>query len=156
MNHDARPDAPSTAAVGGHPIPPLMIPFPIAFLCGALATDLAYHATADGFWARASFWLTLAGLTTGVLAAVLGLIDFLTIRRARSLAAGWVHFLGNATVLGLALASVLLRWSDFEAAVFPAGLSLSAAITALLFLTGWLGGELSYRHRIGVNSGATR
>lgn len=40
---------PSTAAVSGHPIHPMLIPFPIAFLIGALATDLAFVGTGDGF-----------------------------------------------------------------------------------------------------------
>src|SRR3954471_17500016 len=99
MSDDLTKDAPSTAAVGGHPIHPMLIPFPIAFLCGALATDLAFWGTGDSFWARNSFWLLAAGLVTGVLAALFGLIDFLTIPRARSLAAAWVHFIGNDVVL---------------------------------------------------------
>jgi hypothetical protein len=53
----SRPDpVPSTAAIGGHPIHPMLIPFPIAFLVGVLATDLAYWGTVNAFWARASSW----------------------------------------------------------------------------------------------------
>jgi CheY-like chemotaxis protein len=58
----------------------MLIPFPIAFLTGALATDLAYWWTGSPFWPQAAFWLLLAGLATGVLAAVFGLVDFLTVR----------------------------------------------------------------------------
>jgi uncharacterized membrane protein len=43
-------------------------------------------------------------LVGGTLAAVLGLIDFLSIRRVREHAAGWIHFIGNSTVLVLSLA----------------------------------------------------
>jgi len=32
---------PATAAISGHPLHPALIPFPIAFLVGALGTDLA-------------------------------------------------------------------------------------------------------------------
>ena len=32
---------PSTAAIAGHPLHPIVVPFPIAYLVGALATDLA-------------------------------------------------------------------------------------------------------------------
>ena len=147
-------DVPSTAAIGGHPMHPMFIPFPIAFLCAALATDVTFAATTDAFWARASFWLTLVGLITGLLAAILGLVDFFTIRRARSLLAGWVHLIGNATVLVLAAVSVLLRREDLASAVWPTGLALSAVNVAILGVTGWLGGELSYRHRIGVYTGS--
>lgn len=149
MAHHDR-GVPSTAAIAGHPLHPIVIPFPIAFLVGALATDLGYWATTDPFWARASLWLVGAGLVTGVLAAALGLIDFFTIKRARSHRSGWIHFIGNAVVLALAFISLLLRVDDMEGGLLPVGLMLSAVITLLLGVTGWYGGELSYRHKIGV------
>jgi uncharacterized membrane protein len=128
----------------------MLVPFPIAFLIGALATDLGYWATADPFWAEASLWLVGAGLVMGALAAVFGLTDFLTIKRARAHDAGWIHFLGNANVLVLALVNLLLRRNAPTAALLPWGLLLSTVTVALLGLTVWYGGELSYRHLIGV------
>jgi uncharacterized membrane protein len=139
----------SHVSIGGHPIHPMLIPFPIAFLIGALASDLAFWSTADPFWARASLWLAGAGLVTGALAAVGGLVDFLLIRRVRDLTAGWVHFLGNAAALLLTLWSVLHRFGDPVEAVLPLGLILSAVVAGLLGMTGWYGGELVFRHRIG-------
>jgi uncharacterized membrane protein len=133
----------------------MLIPFPIAFLVGALASDLAFWWTADPFWARASLWLTGAGLVTGALAAIVGLIDFLSIRRVRELTAGWVHFLGNATALLLTFWSVLHRFGDPVDAVLPLGLIFSAMVAGILGVTGWYGGELAYRYRIGV-IGASR
>lgn len=140
----------STASVNSHPIHPMLVPFPIAFLVGTLATDLTFWGTGDGFWATASMWLVGAGLVMGALAAVFGLTDFLTIERARTGHAGWVHFLGNAVALVLALVSLLLRIGDPAAAVLPGGLVLSFIIVAILLVTGWLGGELAYRYKIGV------
>ncbi len=141
---------PSPPAVGGHPIHPILIAFPIAFLVGALVADLAYWGTLDPFWARASLWLVGAGLVTGVLAAAAGLIDFFTIERARKHMDGWIHFIGNASVLVLAFISLLLRVNDMDGAVLPWGLLLSAVIAVILVVTGWYGGELSYRYKIGV------
>jgi uncharacterized membrane protein len=144
---------PSTAAVAGHPIHPMLVVFPIAFLVAALATDLAFWGTNDPFWARASTWLLGAGVVMGVLAAVAGLIEFLTISRVRSLAAGWIHFLGNAAAILLALANLLYRIDEgLGAGVIPFGLILSAVVVAILLVTGWLGGELVFRHRIGVTT----
>lgn len=144
---------PSTAAVAGHPIHPMLVVFPIAFLVAALATDLSFWGTNDPFWARASTWLLGAGVVMGVLAAVAGLIEFLTIRRVRSLAAGWIHFLGNAAAILLALANLLYRIDEGPGAgVLPFGLILSAVVVAILLVTGWLGGELVFRHRIGVST----
>jgi uncharacterized membrane protein len=42
----------STAAIFGHPIHPMLVVFPIGFLVGALATDLAFWGTDDPFWVR--------------------------------------------------------------------------------------------------------
>ncbi|WP_425450057.1 DUF2231 domain-containing protein [Virgifigura deserti] len=150
MAHRHTDPAPSTAAIRSHPIHPMLIPFPLAFLVGVLLTDLAYWATSDPFWARASLWLVGAGVVSGLIAAAFGLVDFFTIRRARDHAIGWIHFLGNATALILSLVNWLLRFDDPAAAILPWGLLLSVIVAAILGVTGWAGGELSYRHRIGV------
>lgn len=42
MAGDHTTGVPSRAAIAGHPIHPALIPFPIAFLIAALATDLGY------------------------------------------------------------------------------------------------------------------
>jgi uncharacterized membrane protein len=140
----------STASIKGHPIHPMLVPFPIAFLVGTLATDLAFWGTGDQFWARASLWLVGAGLVMGAVAAVFGLIDFLTIARARAGSTGWVHFLGNLAAVILALVSLLLRIGDPAAAVLSGGLVLSFFIVVILLVTGWMGGELAYRYKVGV------
>jgi uncharacterized membrane protein len=143
----------SQTTLGGHPVHPMLIPFPIAFLVGAFASDLAFWATREAFWAQASAWLIGAGFVTGVIAAVFGAIDFLFIRRVRALNAAWFHFLGNAVVLLLSLWNGALRMDTAAAGVMPTGLVLSAIVTALLLFTGWFGGELAYRHKIGAVDG---
>jgi uncharacterized membrane protein len=141
---------PSRAAIGGHPLHPMVVPFPIAFLVGALVADIVFSATTDPFWARAAFWLLAAGIVMGAVAAILGLVDFLSIPRVRALTIAWVHFLGNGLAVLLAIWNVALRWGDPAAAPGGLGIALSAIVTAILIVTGWLGGELAYRHRIGV------
>jgi len=141
---------PSNASIAGHPLHPLMVTFPIAFFVGAFLTDLSYCSTGDPFWARASFWLVVGGLVGGILAAVLGLIDFLSIQRVREHPAGWIHFIGNSTVLLLSMISLILRWGDPAAAILPWGLTISTVVSGILVITGWYGGELAYRHMIGV------
>ena len=142
---------PSVLAVRGHPVHPMLIPFPIAFLVGALVTDIAAVVTGDPFFPRMSAWLLGAGLVTGALAAVPGFVDLVLLERARRSVAGLVHAVGNAVVLALSAVNLALRLiGDLEAAVAPWGVALSAVVALLLGVTGWLGGELSYRHLIGV------
>lgn len=144
----------SRAAIAGHPIHPMLVPFPIAFLVAAFASDLNFWCTGDAFWARASLWLAGAGLVTGLAAAVTGLIDFLSIPRAREGQVGWIHFLGNVAVLLLTLWNVLHRLDDPASAVLPLGIILSGIVTLILLVTGWMGGELAYRFKIGQSDGS--
>lgn len=148
MHHDA--PVRSTAAIAGHPIHPMLIPLPIGLLSAAAASDIGYWLTRDAFWARASRWLIGGGLVTGVTAAAFGLTDFLTLRRPRERWEGWLHAAGNALVLALSLASLRLRAERPERNILPWGLAISALTASMLLITGWLGGELTYRYQIGV------
>lgn len=140
---------PSTAAIFGHPIHPMLIPYPVAFLTTALATDLAAARTGDAFWSRASSLLLGAGVVTGLAAGAVGAIDYFTIRRAREKTVGKLHAYGNPVALGLAAASLALRPGSGRP---PGGaaVALTAAMTAVLGITAWAGAELSYRHMVGV------
>ena len=66
----------STAKIADHPLHPMFIPFPIAFLVATLVCDLI-------FWRRAtrpgagSLYLLGAALVMAALAALAGFIDFL-------------------------------------------------------------------------------
>lgn len=128
----------------------MLVPLPIGLLVAALGADIGFWATGDPFWARAGLWLVGTGLLTGLAAAVAGLTDFVTIPRVREYRTAWAHLLGNAAALALAAISWLLRLPDAADAVLPGGIVLSAITVAILGVTGWLGGELSYRHKIGV------
>jgi uncharacterized membrane protein len=142
---------PSTAAIVGHPIHPMLIPFPITFLTVALATDVAARQTRDPFWSRTSRWMLGAGIVTGLVAGAVGAIDYFTIRRAREKSVGKLHAYGNPLALGLAAANLALR-AKRNPADPPSGteLALSAGTAAVLGVTGWAGAELSYRHMVGV------
>jgi uncharacterized membrane protein len=148
---DPTPDpVPSAAAIGGHPLHPMLVPFPIAFLVGLLVSDIVNRVTGDPFWAEASYWLAVAGLVTGVLAAVAGLVDFMVRRRVRSLSIAWFHFIGNGVAMVLTFVNISIRAPDPGAEVSAAALAVSAIVTGVLAVTGWLGGEMVFRHRIGM------
>ncbi|MBD2346550.1 DUF2231 domain-containing protein [Anabaena subtropica] len=147
---------PSTVAIAGHPLHPLSVIFPIAFLAAALGSDFGYWLTRDFFWARASIWLIGLGLGGGVIAAAIGLSDFLKIERVRKRNAGWVHLILNVSILVLTLVNFLLRLGDAEARIVPWGLLISLVVGTLTSISGWFGAELSYRHKIGVVGAGSR
>jgi uncharacterized membrane protein len=141
---------PSVAAIGGHPIHPMLVPLPIGAFSLALVADMAYARTGDPFWAQTSRFLLVAGLGSGALAAVMGATDFAGREAIRRRPEAWVHAGGNVAAMGLSLVNLLVRGADGRRGIVPAGLALSLLTGSMLLLTGWLGGELSYRHRVGV------
>ncbi len=139
----------STMQIAGHPIHPMLIPFPIAFLVTTLVADLAYWGTGNSIWATAALWLVGAGVVMALLAAVAGFVDFVSEPRIRALSDSWQHFLGNL----LAVAISVFNWYwhlGGAAAVLPWGLVLSAIVVCILLFTGWKGWEMVYRAHVGV------
>jgi uncharacterized membrane protein len=140
----------STAAIAGHPIHPLLVLFPIAFLVAAFGTDLGYWLTRDPFWARASIWLIGAGFISGIVAAIPGLMDFIGITRVRKRSAGWFHLIANIVILSLSLVNWILRLGNLTGSIIPVGSIISTIVAVLLGLSGWYGAELIYRHKVAV------
>ena len=140
----------STAQIAGHPIHPMLVPFPIACFVGALITDVAYWRSAQMMWADFSAWLLAIGLVMGGLAAVAGLVDFLGNRLIRTQAPAWPHMLGNIVVLLLALLNSFVHTRDAWTSVVPLGMTLSSITVLVMLATGWLGWAMVYRHGVGA------
>jgi len=138
------------ASYDGHPIHPMLITFPFAFLTGAFLFDVAGWYLNDIGLARTGTHLTLAGIGTGLLAAVPGVIDFFGSVPPQSSAKTRArkHAITNATALALFALSWLTR---DDGAVSVAALGLQFIGLALLCLAGWMGGTLVYRNQIGVD-----
>jgi uncharacterized membrane protein len=141
----------STAAIAGHPLHPMLIPFPVAFLVATFVCDLIFWSTRNGAWATASKYLLGAALIMAALAAVAGLIDFMGDRRIRDLSAAWHHMIGNVVVVLLSLWNWYRRYQGGDEAVLPTGLLISFVVIALLLYTGWRGWEMVYEHHVGVS-----
>jgi uncharacterized membrane protein len=144
------PNPRSTARVAGHPLHAMLVPIPITCFVGTLVTDIAYAETANMQWANMSAWLLTVGLIVALLAVIAGLIDFLGDRRIRDLRAVWIHAIGNAVALILAILNAFIHSRDAYTSVVPTGLILSVLTVLILLVTAWMGGELVYRHRVGV------
>jgi uncharacterized membrane protein len=153
MTEDMSRGVRSRASINGHPLHPMIVPFPIAFLVGTLVTDLVYRATAEPSWAIFSKWLLVAGLVMAAIAAVLGAIDFAGIKRVREGYLGWAHAGGNVVAVVLSLVSLIARWNNPVAGLAGIGLPISIIVTLILVMTGWLGGELVFRRKVGVIEG---
>jgi uncharacterized membrane protein len=140
----------STASIAGHPIHPMLIPFPIAFFVATFVCDLIFWQTGNPGWVTATVWLLGAGLIMAALAALAGLTDVLSDAQIRNLTDAWLHAGGNVLAVLIELYNWYSRYEHGEGAVLPTGLILSLIVVLILLFTGWKGGEMVYRHRIGV------
>jgi uncharacterized membrane protein len=143
---------PTAVAVSGHPLHPMLVTFPIAFLTAALPSDVAFLYFGDPFWARMSFWLVGVGTLMGVLAGIAGTAELLAIPGIRRRVAAWNHFVASVMLLAVSFANWAWRLGDVEAAVAPCGVAMSALGVMMVVFAGWLGGGLVFEHQIGVEN----
>lgn len=143
------------AKLFGHSIHQMLIVFPLGLLGMGVVFDIVFMNVHDAVYAAVAYWMMVAGLAGGLLAAPFGLIDWLAIPKGtRAKSVGAAHGIGNVVVVVLFLGSVLLRGDD--AAVPPTVAYICSFLGVLLALfTGWLGGELVTRFGIGVHDGAS-
>jgi hypothetical protein len=59
----------SKARLGSHPVHPMLIPFPLAFLLAAFVCDAVGLSLGLAGWWTAGAWLALAGIVTALVAA---------------------------------------------------------------------------------------
>jgi uncharacterized membrane protein len=141
----------STAKIAGHPLHPMIIPFPIAFFVSALVTDLLYLSQGRPGFAEASMWLLGAGIAMALLAAVFGFIDFFGEGRIRALREAWLHMIGNLAAVVLEAVNFWLRSArGAENAIPTIGVALSAVVVALLLFNGWMGWAMVYKRHVGI------
>ncbi len=142
----------STARIAGHPIHPMLIPFPIAFFVSTLIVDLIFLGTGQAGFAKAGVWLLGAGIVMAALAAIAGLTDFIGSAEVRHLSAAVQHLIGNVTAVVIEIINFIYRLSTGAApAIMPWGLIMSIVVVGILLFTGWKGWEMVYRDHVGIS-----
>lgn len=139
----------STAHLKGHPLHTILVPFPIAFLTGTVIFGwLGYINQNPDYWKTAGY-LEIAGLISGLIAALPGLVDFLRTVPPRSSAKDRAakHALLNLSMLLLFFMAALKRDTLFSTWV----VLFESAGFVLMMMAGWMGGTLVVRNQIGVN-----
>jgi len=142
----------SKASVDGHPLHPGMIPFPFAFLFGGFLFNAGGLAFARPTWCTTGFHLSIAGVVTGLAAAVPGFVDyFATVppRSATHSKATWHMLLALGTLALFAVAA----WVRGSPEVPPSALVMALQLLGVLLLSaaGWVGGMLVVRDQISVD-----
>jgi nitrite reductase/ring-hydroxylating ferredoxin subunit/uncharacterized membrane protein len=142
----------SKAHIQGHPIHPMMVAFPIAFIYGSFVADAAGWAGGWPSVAATGAYLSIAAVVMGLAAGVPGLIDYLYAVPPNSSGkrrTTW-HMAVNVTALAnIALGWVFRDWSTLMPGT--ATVLLELAGVGLVTWGGWMGGTLVYRNQIGVD-----
>ena len=139
----------------GHPVHPMLVVFPLGLLATAVIFDILYLIFNNSRLPTASYYMIVAGVLGGLLAAIFGFVDWLALpngSRAKNI--GVLHGLGNVLIVGLFATSWFLRSNNVDFVPDSLALTLSFAGVALALITGWIGGELVYRLGVGVDPGA--
>ena len=142
----------SKANIGGHPIHPMLIPFPLALWATSFAVDVLFYFLRHPTLLVIAKFMIAAGCLGAIAAAIPGIIDWLAIKNGDvKRVANW-HARLNVAALVVFAISLLLRMGSYSELVgrrltLPFLLSLVGVI--LISISGWLGGELVFRYGIG-------
>jgi uncharacterized membrane protein/nitrite reductase/ring-hydroxylating ferredoxin subunit len=142
----------SRASIKSHPLHPILVSFPIAFLIGTFIFDAGSLLLGKTGWWTTGYYLNIAGIIGALAAAIPGLVDYLNTVPPGSSAKTRAtrHMAVNLSAVVLFVLVLFLRPEAPEMA--PAWLLvLEAAGLAFMTVGGWLGGTLVYRNQIGVD-----
>ena len=137
------------ASIKNHPIHPILIVFPLglwvfSFVCDVLRMFIWPNANLS----TVSLYSIAGGIIGALLAAIPGFIDYLSIRDYNVRRIARIHMILNLTAVVLFTINFWLRISAGETTGLAVGLSFLTLL--ILSASGWLGGELVYKHGMGV------
>ena len=145
----------SRATIGGHPVHPMLIPFPLALWVTSFVVDILFYFTRHPTLLVISKFLLAAGCIGAIAAAIPGLIDWTAITNGEvKRAANWHARLNVIALIVFAVSFVLRlgRYSDFVGRKLTIPFLLSLVGIILISISGWLGGELVFRYGVGQTS----
>lgn len=130
----------------GHPLHCQVVHFPLALLSVVLPCDLIGIWRQAPFWREAAFWAGAGGLLSMLPAVATGLAELIALPKGHPGQDTALKHMGVMLAAGtFYLLSLLTRGGGD---LLPVG--LAAAGQLILIAGGWLGGELVFRHRIGI------
>lgn len=142
------------ATIGGHPIHPMLIPFPIAFFVGALVSDIISHWGDPIFWPRMSVVLIGLGIIGALLAAVFGFVDYATAPLSEGAKkTATTHMALNLIVVVIFAIAFYLRLGDATSVI---GYVLTVLGVLILGVSGYLGGRLVFEGGVGMKDSVSR
>jgi uncharacterized membrane protein len=125
----------------------MLVVLPLGLWVAALVFDVIYAVTGQPAMRIAAFWNVGAGVVGALLAAIPGFVDWLSLT-GRAARLGTYHMLLNLGAVAIFAVNWLVRTRVGGDSSLPLILSIVGVIG--VGIAGWLGGELVYAHRVGV------
>lgn len=136
------------ASVYRHPIHPMLIVLPLGLWVFSFVCYVIYLLSAVPVWHTVTLYAMGGGIIGGVLAAVPGAIDFLTLPKSRVQTIALSHMISNVVALTIFIIAFALAVFGHQPSIVPFVLSIFGLLAA--GLGAWLGGALVYEHGVGV------
>lgn len=135
----------------------MIIPFPIALWVFSLVADVIYLWRGNPMWRDyVAFYTLLGGIIGAAVAAVPGLIDWLSLTDKTVVKIANWHARLNVIALLIFAGSFYLRTTSGSSLVsgsYTIPLALSVLGVILITISGWLGGEMVFKHGVAVENG---
>jgi uncharacterized membrane protein len=140
----------SPATINKHPIHPILVTVPVGLWLFSFIADILYLTNwGSAAWLDVGYYAMLGGLVGALVAAIPGLMDYFTITDAPTKRLGTKHLIINLTLVVLYAANLVTRAGRLEIMTISYVLSFAGVI--LLVYSGWLGGEMIFRHGMAVH-----
>ena len=137
----------TSARVARHPIHPMLVVLPLGLWVVALVFDIVYAITGQPTMRAVAFWNVGVGVVGALLAAIPGFVDWLSLT-GRAARIGTYHMLLNLGAVAIFAVNWFVRTRVGSDSPWPLVLSIVGVVAVAI--SGWLGGELVYVHRVGV------
>jgi uncharacterized membrane protein len=129
--------------LAGHPVHPQVISGPTALFPFTMVMDLMHVATGKKSYADAAYYSLVGGLATGVVSAVTGAADYLTISPGGEMKRmANTHALLNLGLMAVETANLAARRRR-SSGTLPAALSMLGTVGVIV--SAWYGGALVYK-----------
>ncbi len=139
----------SKAHILNHPLHPMMVALPIGLWVFSLVADVLYLLGLHADWRIVSVFCLGGGCLGAIAAAMPGIIDYCFIDDSRTKKIATWHMIVNIFLICLYGFNFYLR-TQYHFEIDGAPFALSVVGIIFLGLSGWLGGDLVYVHKMGV------
>jgi uncharacterized membrane protein len=138
------------ANIAGHPIHPMLVPLPIGLWVFSFVCDLFFvFGSGAPVWSTVALYTMAGGIVGALAAAVVGLVDLLSLPPEPRRTAV-THMAINLAVVVLYVINCWLRTKTPDN---PGGyVWLSVVAIAMLVVSGWLGGKMVYLQGVAVSA----